>query len=64
MNDNAIISLIITGAKEALAMVAEWITSGQRPSPKRVAEVWSHLEQARAKLDTDAAARARWGDDP
>lgn len=55
------VRLVFAAAKSLFDFGAEWIASGKRPPPKRVKEVWSTLEQAKAKLDTDAAAAARWG---
>lgn len=64
MNSDAdIIRLILAGVVEAIRLVGDWMATGRRPSPERVEAVWSQLEQAKAKLETDAAARERWGDE-
>jgi hypothetical protein len=53
--------LIVGAGVELIRIAGEWIATGKRPDPKRVEEVWSTLEQARAKLETDRAADERYG---
>lgn len=45
-----------------VSMAVEWFSTGKRPPPERVAVVWAAVEQAKAKMQTDAAADARWPD--
>lgn len=52
---------LITAGGQLVALAVEWFRTGQRPPADRVAAVWATLEQARAKLTTDAAADERWG---
>jgi hypothetical protein len=41
-------------------MAYDFFSSGKKPDPKRVREVWARLEQETAKAETDAAERERW----
>lgn len=52
---------LITAGGQLVALAVEWFRTGQRPAAERIAVVWADVEQARAKLATDAAADERWG---
>lgn len=45
-----------------VSMAIEWFSTGKRPPPDRVAVAWASVEQVKAKMQTDAAADARWPD--
>lgn len=52
---------VLAGAgAELIKLAVEWFSTGNRPAPERVEAVWASVEQARAKIATDAAADARW----
>lgn len=62
--DVELAKLIIGAGGELISLAVDWFRTGQRPPAERVEAVWATVEQAKAKLATDAAADARWPKDP
>jgi hypothetical protein len=58
--DVELAKIFIAAGGELIGLAVEWFRTGERPKPERVAKVWTEVAQAKAKLETDAAADARW----
>lgn len=58
--DIELAKILTTAGIELVKVATEWFATGKRPPPERVEKAWVSIEQAKAKLITDAAAAERW----
>jgi len=58
--DIELAKILTTAGIELVKVATEWFATGKRPPPERVEKAWASIEQAKAKIITDAAADARW----